>query len=700
MGGSIDVDVPAATLTENAVQTTVCLYDGESDFRLLPNIWCEQIEFQIGPTPSTARLRYVLDHSVETDYPTQFEQVWPVTSRGPYVVQADDRIVIIAWTPEGKPLYLFDGFAQIPQANLTPRTQAVTFTAVGVEARCWDVPIGGRTQRDGSDVQDPNGDNETDLPTRFNPSDGRGGVQANCTPAGYDANQATAADRYPVFIEPLLNNSTLRFWTISEALCYILGVHNDQEYVENPPFDELRDKVVAKRGNQPEGVIDPADPATWVEQEIPLRDLDVTNKLWPDVVETLLSQVGLGFYFDIEANDQGLPKTKIKIERRDATTRRPKTIRLDEFRSAIDPWRSNVAGISMSRDVNQVVNAWLVETPPRRYEISVVLAPGFTPSAGDCVGLARDAFKWSVRADATLTNRRKYRYYIADECGEGHWNGSSFVTGDWFDFSAIFPNDPEGRPTYCTRFRPGERQLITKDSAGKPKTATLHYSQDYSLTYPAMWTGSGTWTEIPRGWKLLEDRLGIEVMVEEPESWPVGSAKDQLKGITWQANPPTGKRFYLLLTTVIEDDIMLDAEAKKRVASPTRFSRLRRIDARDHYKKEVVASYSWFNQTANEVVSRDDTDKALDLAKQYRMANEMAPFAGTVQIPYLTRQYSLFDRVKQIDGRNIDLRTNIASESGEGARYPYVVKVAWTFSGERQQTTLHLSDLRGEPPRA
>ena len=103
---------------------------------------------------------------------------------GPYVVQSDERIVVLATAPNGRSRVLFDGFAQVPQVELSPTTQHVSFLAVGVAIRCWDSPIGGRYQRHADDPQ-AGAVVSVDLPTRFNP-DGR----PNCTPVGYDVNQS------------------------------------------------------------------------------------------------------------------------------------------------------------------------------------------------------------------------------------------------------------------------------------------------------------------------------------------------------------------------------------------------------------------------------------------------------------------------------------------------------------------------------
>src|SRR5436853_6878944 len=110
---------------------------------------------------------------------------------------------------------------------------------------------------------------------------------------------------------------------------------------------------------------------------------------------------------------------------------------------------------------------------------------------------------------------------------------------------------------------------------------------------------------VPHGWRLLPDRLGIEVTAKDPEDWQSGNPKlpggGAIRGITWWSDPPTGagavnggKPPTLRLTTVIEDDIGLDVTAGKRVASPTSFTRWRAIDAKDHFHFDEVSDGSPF----------------------------------------------------------------------------------------------------------
>ena len=106
---------------------------------------------------------------------------------------------------------LFDGFAQVPQADVSAGSQAVTFVAQGVAIRLWDTPITGRVQRDASHggltTLDGSADVRFELPCRFNPADTGVGTEG-----GYIGNATTDptedrrhGDTYPVFLDPLVN---------------------------------------------------------------------------------------------------------------------------------------------------------------------------------------------------------------------------------------------------------------------------------------------------------------------------------------------------------------------------------------------------------------------------------------------------------------------------------------------------------------
>jgi hypothetical protein len=146
---------------------------------------------------------------------------------------------------------------------------------------------------------------------------------------------------------------------------------------------------------------------------------------------------------------------------------------------------------------------------------------------------------------------------------------------------------------------------------------------------------------------------------------------------------------------VIEGDHVIAATADRRPSSPTAYTILRHVDARDRYARHVVAANSEFNSTSDEVIVRDDTTDALAEAISRRSASEAGEVAGVVTIPRFTQAYRIGDRICSIQGRNLSLQTNAGVPTEEGEVYPAVVGLTWDFDG-KQQTLLQLSDQRGQ----
>ena len=218
---------------------------------------------------------------------------------------------------------------------------------------------------------------------------------------------------------------------------------------------------------------------------------------------------------------------------------------------------------------------------------------------------------------------------------------------------------------------------------------------------------TGDWFTINGGWKLLDDRLGIAITVDNPNNWTAGDGR-QIRAIDWFASPsmvPTtdwggnatnGYPPVFRLTTVIEDDRMLSAIAAKRTASPTQFTRRRRADCRDHFQYNRILSTSMYNSTGKDVIARDDTALAQAHAYALRSKTEFPPVSGAFGLPFVTDYYQLGDRISQINGRNMSLLTNVGTGQGEAPNYPFVVTVSWHLGKDRQGTSVQLSDHRAE----
>ena len=303
-----------------------------------------------------------------------------------------------------------------------------------------------------------------------------------------------------------------------------------------------------------------------------------------------------------------------------------------------------------------------------------------------------------------------YRWYIADEFADGHWNATEEEFNKTpMDFSPLFPPLDDGTPTYVKRYRPGSKKILSKDANGAPLKAILEvyvgaYNTDPYIPGDGEWNTDG-WQTVTKEWRLLDDRLGIEITAENPEQWVIGTnaagSKITINGISAQTVPTDETAFALRLTTVIDADYAIDAQAPMRIASPTLFARWRTADAKDHFQYGIVApnSLNYVNQGGNgtdPVVMRDDTQAAVTHAEQLRSAHEFPPLAGSVTIPFITDYYQLSDRVELIYGRDATLQVNIGTDMGEDPAYPWVTAFSWVFENTRQQTILQLSDRRAE----
>lgn len=742
MPGSGDINPVPSSITPNAIPVIVCKYvfagpeiDAQNGpYQILPNVRCTQIDYREGPEPPVAQFQYITDDLLNAalGWPNQFQQLWPIDAQGDYVVNVDDEIVVLTQDPSGNLIVLFDGFAQIPQIDVAANQQGVSFSAVGVGIRLWDQPITSRIQRQTNSPDDLTGDSDitVQLPARFNPSSNSVGSQGGFAPnmVGH-ANYTESEDvgNYPVFIDPLIvlqgNADNYDYWYISDVVKYLLASEPSpldpagNPWILYPTFDAL-DEVLGSHPPDNGAVVAPG----FVADENPMiRDYDASNHPVPNVIHDLLDYGGFVMIFTTGTNPDGTPIDSLKIVRRDAlATVSPKQLFLAALgQNQLDLSVNNATALHLSRDCNEILNDWDVETDVKQVEITVYLAPGYTPVAGDQSHPVVETFFSSKLTGATADQRRKYRWYIADECGDGHYNmdTATFVTGTPFDFSPIFPANPDGGgdddvPTYVNRYRPGISTLVSRDINRKPLKATLEAAVGFASTDPAL-SGEAlegaTWLTIPHGWRLLDDRLGIEVDVENPEEWSTGNQKlPKISGVTWWAAPTDDTNILFRLTVVIDSDERLAINSPKRIASPTKHSRSRSTDAKDHFQYCSIdlssANYATQKDSdgnpsdgTNPLVMRDDTKPAQTHADLLRSAHEFPKVAGSVTIPYWTDYYQIADRIQILKGRNASFQVNVGVDQGEAPTYPWITAFTWKFEHDKQETVLQLSDRRAEP---
>jgi hypothetical protein len=752
--GSFDLSpVPAAQATQ-APPVIVCRYKpgDENPYTILSNVNCLRIDYREGPEPPLARFQYMMDDLAQAalDWPSRFEALWPIDAQGDYVVMTDDRLVVLTQIPpataddDPQTLVLFDGFAQVPQTDVSAAAQAVSFIAQATPVRLWDKPITTRVQRnaDQPGILDGTADVIVELPARFNPADNSlsdfGGYTANAVGLNnYTFDPDTMTPAYPVFIDPVvierLDPTLISYWYTSDVLKYLIYTEPSPKdaagnpYVVFPTVGSL-DDILGTYAPPDDGTLNSEDAQ---ESNVKVRDYDASNKAAPEAMAEMLRYGGFVMVYTIATDDDGNPKTSMRVVRRDGlSTSAPKPLYLAALgATSLDLAENNVTALHLSRDNNNVINQWTMETDVQQIEITVYLAPLFQPSAGDAA-TPQKFYKGNL-TDVTAAERRMYRWYGADECGDGHQNvrTDTWVTGKSLDLSAIFPptlatsnidgTTTPAHPGYCRRYRAGSKTLISKDAEGKPLKAILEMMPSISSEDPELSTvgsDNSSWVTITSGWKLLDDRLGIEVTAPDPEMWHTssaarasGAAVPTIRGVTWLATPTHDTDFLLRLTTVIDSDTRMDkVTAAKRVASPTKFTRERSADGGDHFQYCSLAVNSRYYQTqkdingntcdfTNPLILRDDTAAAKTHAEQLRAAHEFPTLAGSATIPFITDYYQIGDRVKIVQGRNASLQINVGVDQGEAPSYPWITAFAWDFQGDKQSTILQFSDRRGEP---
>lgn len=740
---SFSFDSPGVPLARQATTIAVATWDGtggKGAYTILPNVVCEDVQIREGADPGSARFRYTLnDSDPSLPWPDGFEDLYPIDATGAYVVENDTRLVVMAIEPDGSDkgdspdiTVLFDGFAQIPEVALSSGSQAVTFQALGVSVRLWDKPIKGALYQDADDPDGPNKPVKTHLPVRFNPSDGDHAIQPNRVPDGYRI-IGNGDNDYPIFLDPGIarDPDPRKNWTLADAVQYLIWQGNpDEKYVQNGETNDLSEFLVAFKPKQGSDTYDPRDAGTYDTEDIIIRDFDASNKPWIESVDELVNAYGFRVNFKLSPDDNGDPKTTLQFTRRDGGLGGTMaSLYLQSQGDALDPGRSNVGSMQITRDLAEVYNQVRLETDPLQYEVSVILAPGFAPDADDAGDTLKGLYtRASWNDDTPQDIRDKYRLFIFDECGDGHWDfktaGTLTTPGNLTNALSLDGdgNPPgDGKRTYVNRYRPGQYELLSKGDKNKPFRAGLAISYDYTGASPALWDGqAGHWQPISGGWELTKDRLGIRVNVEDPSKWDVGDygktdATHQVNGkavnvIVSMAEPTaTGTanaRFFLRLTTVIDGDKGMDIVSKKRSSSPTEFVVERKLDCRDHFRLEWVNNSSPYfdvseaiaNDTGNQVAARDDTKLAQAYADGMRAAHELPPTAGSVTIPRLTASYPIGTQITGLVGRTTNFKSN-GGDSGEGDQFPQVVAIRYVF-GDKQETVLMLSDRRAEPLRS
>lgn len=746
---SIMFDPADVPLARPAIQVAAFRYYPGEGFEPLPMVRPIAVHTREGAETSYAEFEYVTQNARADVAPVYFESILPLIGAGTDgsgedrsadTVEVDDRVVVVAFTPDGDYRYLFDGFCTSPGTRFAPNRYEVGFMCVGVEKRCWDEPIQECWQRDCDEPDNPTFNISTTLDIRFNP---RG--RPNCCPENSDMVPDTLPDNtpippderadvqaFPVFLDAGCkardpdDKPYQTHWTLSKVAKYILGWCNIEEtYVRNPDFsllDELLDVYTPKKGRE---YYDVDDPSTYDQNPIVVADVDVTGRPWPEALADVLDANGFSMCFRLSRDEDSNPYTFIDIYKKfDDDPSKYVDLFLAPWDDPLDPGLNNLAVSDVQHDISRVENRVSLRTAPELVEVSIVLAPLFEILPADKAN--RKDFILGNDNFSTGDNANKYRKWGADEMAGGHWNMDNWVfTVSDIDLSKVFPSpsddptrppDPNAAPAYTIRARPARRELVTRDDSGTPMSPMLHISFDYADKTPRIWDGtSGTWYQLPNGygWSLLHDEFGIKVHIKDPNAWHVGPisgglaagmatqlAGGEIRAVEWLATKKAATatkagNFCLMLTAVMEGDLIAKVVSDRRDVTPTRFTIHRVVDVRSEMQPRRIYENSWNSYYQDQVgTSWQDFDpkRAQAFADGKRESAQLGKFRMRAEIPRLAWGYPIGSRIRQINGRDCSFEMNL-SGGLESACYPKVIGVSWNFNGERTALVLADADI-------
>lgn len=663
----------------------------------MPNLAVLMITEQLGEQPSRAVLRYRFGTAAMPGLdPVHAEDAVSDQVETRRTLKEGDRIVVAAGLPAGGWEYLFDGFALRFELDLAG--DGVTVLCLGVAARCWDEVIHGADWRASSDPADPKKTTTTQLSPIFNANG-----KPNRAPEGrLDPEGNNFA--WHAFLDPDCTRATPASWELTHAAEYVIYRHNHAEdWVKNPLTAELLDVLVAKVPKA-DKAFDPADPDTYDAKPIRVPNKPIGGKAWPVALRELIEVHGIAMAWRLEREDaQGDP-----VSGPGSTVSRPPQTRLELFEpqggpikdlwlqqrgTPLDLTLTNTAEATVARDVTEVVTNWKVEGALEEYEVSFILALGFPTVAGDATTIAT--------FDLGGAGGDKYRLFIADESGEGHYpvaptaGAVSYVPCSLDSvLGAPYPDIRGGTiARYAARRRRPKGDLFS----ALGRRATLEISKDYAGGAPAVWgtqgNDGGTWQQVKGGWELLQDRIGIRLTCKNPNAWDIGTKGDVdasgvIRLIEGLAAPSAqNPRFWLRLTCVIEGDERLVGSGGYTTGPLGSRTVSRRVDAHERYRRQTVVKSAF---TGAKTVVRDDFDAATAEAQAIALTTFHGVLEGPVTIPRLTRYYQVGDRIRSINGRGVGFRTDSPEEDG-APWYPMVEAITWDFR-QGQATHLRLSD--------
>jgi hypothetical protein len=380
--------------------------------------------------------------------------------------------------------------------------------------------------------------------------------------------------------------------------------------------------------------------------------------------------------------------------------------------SAADVFRANeVAAADIRWDCARIVNAPIVLGGVKRYEMTVPLVPGWTPTAlldnvspSDLVlaketallpeqvaelGAIVEQSPWYRRyhreGSEFAANRYVGRRWVLNE--DGRFDGATYNRNapfdDYqpFDFSTVTDDDIGRRGTWSRRSRVLE-PTITRTELGARFGVLVEVSFD----------NGATWHPPIGRVRVLASPTGVVFEVVNPtEVTPPGI--DPLAQNMWYAI--IDQTFRVRVTALVAgDDRLVAAPPVEDTVTPTLQTTSRIVDRSRDFKFALRAGtvnvLAATNPNAVDI-EVDDTDAIGRFADSLRRSLQDRRVIASPVIPWLDTAFAIGDEIEKVRGRGVSLTTR---EDGRTLG-PVVVGKRYRFGGGRWETELVLAHDEG-----